>query len=503
MELESPVPLQLVRLRDRRVESAGMTAPLEQSQSKTSEHFRVPGSWLDSLSSEQAASLIAAAADVTLVLDDEGTITDIAFGSDELCHEGYGAWRGQAWKDTVTRESRGKVEALLREADHRRSPRWRQVNHPSARGESVPVQYATVKMGENGPVMALGRDLRSVAALQRRLVETQQTMEREYARLRNAETRYRLLFQVSAEAVVVLEADSGRIIEVNPAATRLLGHTARSLAGRSLSGLFDGGSRKSIEVLLAQVTGTGRGDDIAAEAGIAGTSLTVSASMFRQERASYLLVRLAEKQAEGAQSDGMGSRLLDLVEYAPDGIIVTDLAGNIHTANAAFLELAQIPSLQLAQGESLGRWLGRPGVDLNLLLDNLREHGVVRLFSTSLNGEYGSVIDVEISAVSVASGKEPCLGFTLRNVSSRLSSEPASPLNLPRSVEQLTSLVGRVPLKDLVRESTDMIERLCIEAALKITGDNRASAAEMLGLSRQSLYVKLRRYGIGELDTDS
>ena len=43
-----------------------------------------------------------------------------------------------------------------------------------------------------------------------------------------------------------------------------------------------------------------------------------------------------------------------------------------------------------------------------------------------------------------------------------------------------------------------MIERLCIEAALEVTNDNRASAAEMLGLSRQSLYTKLRRYGLGE-----
>jgi DNA-binding NtrC family response regulator len=43
-----------------------------------------------------------------------------------------------------------------------------------------------------------------------------------------------------------------------------------------------------------------------------------------------------------------------------------------------------------------------------------------------------------------------------------------------------------------------MIEKLCIEAALELTGDNRASAAEMLGLSRQSLYVKLRRYGIAD-----
>ena len=63
---------------------------------------------------------------------------------------------------------------------------------------------------------------------------------------------------------------------------------------------------------------------------------------------------------------------------------------------------------------------------------------------------------------------------------------------------QLTELIGRVPLRDLVRETTDVIEKLSIEAALELTGDNRASAADMLGLSRQSLYVKLRRYGLAE-----
>ena len=52
---------------------------------------------------------------------------------------------------------------------------------------------------------------------------------------------------------------------------------------------------------------------------------------------------------------------------------------------------------------------------------------------------------------------------------------------------------------EIVRESTDMIERLCIEAALKVSGDNRASAAQLLGLSRQGLYSKLRRHGLGDL----
>ncbi len=483
----------------------GSTDTVEQRPSiEPADRFRGAGRWLSRLTEDEAASLIAAAADVTLVLDDDGIITDLAFGSDELSHEGYSAWLGQPWVETVTRESRSKVEALLREADEKRSPRWRHINHPTARGDAVPVQYATLKVGEGGPVVALGRDLRSVAALQRRLVEAQQTMEREYARLRNAETRYRLLFRVSSEAVAIADASSGRLIEANPAAARLLGHSVRDLAGQDLAGMFDRQGAKAVAGMFAQVGGGAVIEDVVARVADGGPKLKVSASSFRQDGAAYLLVRMArdEARANGAQPTGMASTLLALVEQAPDGFVITDLAGNILMANPAFLELAQMPSLEPLRGESLGRWLGRPGVDLNVLLDSLREHGSVRLFATSVHGEYGSVAEVEISAVAVSGGEQPCLGFSIRNVTPRLAPEPDTPLDLPRSVEQLTALVGRVPLKDLVRESTDMIERLCIEAALELTRDNRASAAEMLGLSRQSLYVKLRRYGLGDLSGD-
>jgi transcriptional regulator PpsR len=139
---------------------------------------------------------------------------------------------------------------------------------------------------------------------------------------------------------------------------------------------------------------------------------------------------------------------------------------------------------------------------VNVLIANLRQRGSVRLFSTTLRGEYGASTDVEISAVSVMNGGKPCFGFTIRNVGRRLSVDSQAGRELPRSVEQLTELIGRVSLKELVREATDVIERLCIEAALELTNDNRATAAEMLGLSRQSLYVKLRRYGLGDLSTD-
>jgi transcriptional regulator PpsR len=153
-------------------------------------------------------------------------------------------------------------------------------------------------------------------------------------------------------------------------------------------------------------------------------------------------------------------------------------------------------------GQSFEQWLGRPGLDLNIILSNLHEHGVVQNFATVVRGDFGAAQEAMVTAVMAQNGDKPCYGFVIRPVaaSQRVLDRRASSL-VPRSVGQLRELVGRVPLKEIVRESTDLIERLCIEAALHVSGNNRAAAAQMLGLSRQSLYSKLRRHGIGDLDS--
>jgi transcriptional regulator PpsR len=192
-------------------------------------------------------------------------------------------------------------------------------------------------------------------------------------------------------------------------------------------------------------------------------------------------------------------RFMEVFQRLPDALVVCDGEGRILAANRSFLDLAQLASEEQARNEPLERWLGRPGVDMGVLSANLRQGGEVRLFATTLRGELGPSVEVEISATRIGEAEAPAFAYAIRNVERRRAVEPRDARALPRSVEQLTELVGRVSLKELVRETTDVIERLCIEAALELTRDNRASAAEMLGLSRQSLYVKLRRYGLGDL----
>jgi transcriptional regulator PpsR len=300
--------------------------------------------------------------------------------------------------------------------------------------------------------------------------------------------------------VLIVDAGNRKVLEANPAAGRLLGEGSKRLVGHLFPDGFDEPSTVSLHGLLGAVGATGRTNQVTVRSADGAREFIVSASLFREERASFFLIRVSAANAnQVASPPTQQSKVLEIVASAPEGFVVTDLDGRVLFTNRAFLDLVQLATEEQARNESLERWLGRPGVDFNLLTAQLREHGSLRLFATQLRGEYGSSSDVEICAVSVVDGEEPCLGFTIRDVGQRVTFDRQISRDKPRSMAQLTELVGRVPLKDLVRESTDMIEKLCIEAALEITGDNRASAAEILGLSRQSLYAKLRRYGLGEL----
>ena len=467
--------------------------------------FVSPESSFGELDARSVATLIATASDVALVVDADGTIRDFAFQSEELSNDldASNDWAGKKLAATVVPDSLPKVTHLLADAaTHNSKPKWRHLNHATADGHSVPVLYCAVRVGEDGRMVAFGRDLRAMSSLQQRLVMAQETLERDFARMREVEARYRLLFQMSSEAVLILDTVRHHVVEANPAARGLLGAKAEQASGQTLADIFAADTIDTVQAHLGAIRADGRAEDFPARLASTGAEVLVAASIFRQESATFFLVRISMAPVDTTSVPDAKKKLLKLVESAPDGFVVTDSTGNILTANAAFLEMAGIGTEDMARGESLDRWVGESGVELDVLITNLRQRGSVRFFTTQVRNEDSTTAQVEISAVAIGNGGQPSFGFAIRNIGPRLQVEMPPARSLTRSVEQLTELIGRVPLKDLVRESTDVIEKLCIEAALELTGDNRASAAEMLGLSRQSLYVKLRRYGLGDLATN-
>lgn len=462
-------------------------------------HFVSPLESLGSIDPETAAAIVSAAADVALVVDRDGIILDAAFAHGDLAAEADRNWIGRRWVDTVTPESRPKIEELIRDTTVRTPSRWRQVNHPARSGPDVPIRYSAIRYNSDQRIVAVGRDLRDLAAVQQRLIEAQQAMEREYERIRDSEKRYRLLFQLAAEAVLIVNANTNKIVEANPAAASLTGRDARKIVGTGLTDLFDEASTQAAQSFVAALRVAPRVDNVHVQLNGTHDSVLLSGSLFRQESEAYLLV-LMTRLGGAAQGQNDQSNLVRILEKMPDAFVVTDHDRRILTCNAAFIDLVQVASEEQVRGASLDRWLGRPGIDVDVLFANLRTHGSVRHFSTLVRGEFGASEDVDVTGVDVPSGERPCFGFSIRPSGWRVGRERLGGRELPRTVEQFTDLVGRVPMKDLVRETVDLIERLCIEAALELTGDNRASAAEMLGLSRQGLYAKLRRYGIGDLD---
>lgn len=457
---------------------------------------------LGALNAVDSSKLISAIADIALVMDSKGLIRDVAFGNDVTPRDDVEGWRGRPWIDTVAAESRPKIVEMLRDAAAKNPPRWRHVNHYSpASGENLPIRYFAIQAGRNGRIIAIGRDLRALVKPQQKLMDAQAALERETWRLRLAETRYRLLFEISSEAVLIIDAASLKIVEANPAAVQLTRRSLRRVVGRSFTDLFAANQGAAIHSLLTSVSISGRGENVRARLAEDSLECVISASLFRQENSSHYLIRLLPVRPQSAESEHSSAKdaLLRIVDQLPDGFVVTDSDWRILCANPAFLDMAHLATEEYARTATLEQFVDPQGVAFSVLIAHLREHGSVRNFATTLHSKHGIVEAVEITAVSAPDGDQPCFGFTVRRgARPQAINTIERPAN--RSVEQLTELIGRVPLKDLVRESTDIVERLAIKAALELTKDNRASAADMLGVSRQSLYVKMRRHGLGELD---
>ena len=468
----------------------------DQSASSTFESFRDPNDMPGPLSADVAARIVAMAGDVAFVLDGQGIILDAAISSADVASDGFGEWIGETLLERVTIESEPKVREMLSAAKAGAPARWRQVNHATPHGD-VPVRYMIVGAGRPERFIAIGRDMRGMAAMQQRLLQTQQSLERDYLRLRQAESRYRLLFDMAGEAMLIVDAANRRIREANASAHRLLDAKDGTLSGQPATVVV---SAHDQDELVGFLGAAAAGDVPATTLHLAGaeSSVRMTASLFRQDRSAYLLLRLAPVTAT-AREDGRELQICGVVERMPDAFVLADRTLVVRAVNAAFVELAHARSAEQVTGAKLGTWLGRPGIDLDLIVVQLRDHGSVRNVATIMRGNDGAQEEVEVSAVLAPHGDEEYYGFTIRSVARRMRDLPPVERDLPRSVEQLTELVGRMSLKEIVRESTDLIERLCIEAALTYTADNRASAAEILGVSRQSLYSKLHRHGLGNL----
>jgi transcriptional regulator PpsR len=394
-------------------------------------------------------------------------------------------WTGRSWVDTATLETRRKIEQLLKEAVSTGVSRRREVNHPSSSGTDLPIAWAAIRLGEQGRVLAVGRDLRVITAIQQRFVEAQQRLERDYWKGRQAEARYRTLFHVATDAVFVLDAATLAIVEANRAAAQLLNAPLESLTGALFTAHIDPSSRPAIDELLAQARSSGSPAEVRSRLAGRRLMVNISATPLRSPENMLLMVRAHAVDPQEAAPDQL--RLVNLVERLPDAVVIADSSGRIRMANPAFIRLAAARDEASLLGHPLADWVA-PVSGLGSVLATARQGGMVPAFTASTAA--GAL--VECTAVLLPDGDQECIGFTIR----RSDEAAAAGNNLTALVEVLTAQMGTLDLPNLMSEVAEHAERHFVSAALERSGGRTSEAARLLGITESALHAGLQRLKI-------
>jgi transcriptional regulator PpsR len=429
--------------------------------------------------------------DITLTLDTDGVIRTAVI-SDTLAEEGVESWRGRPWGETINQAANGQVLKTIKELSQSGAWSCFQVNQRLPSGRELPFEYTAVSLGKGAGFIAIGKSLQAISDLQSRLELAQQERERDYWKFRDIETRYKMLFDASSDAAIVVRVTNLRIVEANLAATKSLG----LLPGPEFYPEMPPRDRKSFDAMLEKVRENGRAPSISLRLTNGDTHWSLRASMMNTDAGSFYLFQMAPLGAPAPSPeppDAISAE--DIIQRLPDGFAIVDRDGVIRRANDTFLDLTQTGSESAVVGQSVKRWLSNPGADASVLLGLVQRHGSVRLMTTTLCGELGSNTAVEISAVGDKTGQFNFVGLLIRDVTTR-QSDGLFQTNSSGARSPLPAFPEGISLEQLVQASTEAIEQKAIRSTLELCRGNRTAAAKRLGVSRQSLHLKLKKYDL-------
>lgn len=446
---------------------------------------------------EKLGDIISMASDISIVISPDAQVLSVLINPQSSHFLLAETWEGRDLRQYLTVESVPKLDEKLKlfrtggittdtvELNHTEDAEW-----------EFPIRYSFHQIGSDGTLLMLGRDLRPIAEMQQQLVKAQLALERDYEIQREFDTRYRVLMETTSDALVFVSIASGRVTDANGPAALLLGTNPSDLSGSAFAQEFEGRRRGEFIESMTNAASSGNGQLVELVARRSGKTITVTPRLFRAAGERLILCRLGTSEIAATTNDELSDNLSGLYQEGVDAIVFTDSQGIIQTANESFLNLADAAHLTNVKGKSLGHYLVRGGVDLKVLVDNAARAGQMRMYATKLTTEFGSHISVEISATYLNDRAHPIVVFVLRDASrAEALRKPGAGVS-DDAVRSVMEMVGSATLKDIVSETTDVVEKMCIETAIELTRNNRVAAAEMLGLSRQSLYVKLRKYGL-------
>lgn len=470
---------------------------------KTDSKHLLTGMSMPLIDTELLSEIVSTASDISLLISSDSRVVAVMVNPHHPAFGQLSHWLGRHISEIITSESLEKFERRLTKLQKPNSGSVAvEVNHVDDSMWEFPIRYSMHSLRNDGTILMLGRDLRPIAEMQQQLVMAQMALERDYETQREMDTRYRVLMEATRDAVVLLTMNNGRVADLNAAAAVMLGGSRKDLVGAAIAQEFEGRRRGEFLDSLSNIASADSVSPIELVARRSQRKLRVIPKLFRAAGERLMLCRLepAEQEAEAPRETSIN--LERLFQEGVDAIVFLDGDGIITATNDSFLKLTDNSHASNVRGRSLSDFLARGTVDLRVLLDNAKRARQLRLYATKLRNEFNGQVAVEISATYLNDRPKPGFGLVIRDASRTEMLRRPGFSGGEDGMRSVMELVGSSSLKDIVTETTDVVEKMCIQTAVDLTRNNRVAAAEMLGLSRQSLYVKLRKFGLLSKDDE-
>jgi len=190
---------------------------------------------------------------------------------------------------------------------------------------------------DNQPALADSDLQGQLAVLKNKLFEEQKLRQA----LQNSEKRYRRLFESARDGILILDAETGKVVDVNPFLLQLLGYSYHALCGQYIweLGVFKDVAASKEAFKTLQDNEYIRYEDLPLETHN-GRPIAVEfvSNVYLVDHSKVIQCNIRDITAR-KRDDAERKRLLAAIEQVGEGIVMTDPQGNIEFVNPAFEQM--------------------------------------------------------------------------------------------------------------------------------------------------------------------
>ncbi|HQT91210.1 MAG TPA: PAS domain S-box protein, partial [Candidatus Kryptobacter bacterium] len=175
---------------------------------------------------------------------------------------------------------------------------------------------------------------RRIAVLEETLLEKGKTVEA----LQDSEKRYRRLFESARDGILILDAETGRVVDVNPFLLQLLGYSYDALFGKYIweIGVFKDIAASKDAFKALQENEYIRYEDLPLET-FDGRPIAVEfvSNVYLVDHSKVIQCNIRDITAR-KRAEAEHKRLMAAIEQVEEAIVMTDAKGIIQFVNPAF-----------------------------------------------------------------------------------------------------------------------------------------------------------------------